>query len=191
MDELLVPPLLMIDVDGPLNPFGAMPDHRPDGYEAHRLLTPGWVAMQATRNAEWGYPERRPVPLPVWLNPAHGPALMALPFELIWATTWEDEANTHLAPLLGLPELPFVAWSSPRSKSPEGVFWKTPEVVSWADGRPFAWLDDEITGADREWVDAHHPAPSMLLRIDPSLGLLPEDFAVLKGWAAGLDRGQG
>ncbi|WP_225448508.1 hypothetical protein [Streptacidiphilus sp. P02-A3a] len=168
-----------------------MPDHRPDGYEAHRLLTPGWVAMQATRNAEWGYPERRPVPLPVWLNPAHGPALMALPFELIWATTREDEADTHLAPLLGLPELPFVAWSSPRPKSPDGVFWKTPEVVSWTDGRPFAWLDDEITGADRDWVDAHHPAPSLLLRIDPSLGLLPEDFAVLKEWAAELDRGQG
>jgi hypothetical protein len=31
MDELLLPPLLMIDVDGPLNPFGAMPDRRPDG----------------------------------------------------------------------------------------------------------------------------------------------------------------
>jgi len=127
----------------------------------------------------------------MWLNPEHGPALMALPFELVWATTWEDEANTYLAPLLGLPELPFVAWSSPRPKLSDGVFWKTPEVVSRAGERPFAWLDDEITGADRDWVAAHHPGPSILLRIDPSLGLLPEDFAVLKEWAAGLDRGQG
>jgi len=43
-----------------LNPFRAVPDHRPDEYEAHRLLMP--------------------VPLPVSLNPAHGPALLALPF---------------------------------------------------------------------------------------------------------------
>jgi hypothetical protein len=114
---------------------------------------------------------------------------MALPVELIWATTWEDEANTYLAPLLGLPELPFVAWSSPRSKPSEGVFWKTPEVVSRAGGRPFAWLDDEITGADRDWVDAHHPGPSMLLQIDPGIGLLPEDFVVLKKWACGLGAG--
>lgn len=191
MDDPLLRPLLMIDVDGPLNPFGAMSDHRPDGYEAHHLLTPGWVATQMTRNAEWGYPERQPVPLPMWLNPAHGPALMALPFELAWATTWEDEANTYLAPLLGLPELPFVAWSAPRWTSSDGLFWKTPEVVSWAAGRPFAWLDDEITGADREWVNARHPLPTLLMRIDPSLGLHPEDFAVLKEWAAGIDRGHG
>jgi hypothetical protein len=183
----LLPPLLMIDVDGPLNPFGAMPDHRPDGYEAHLLMTPGWVATQAVRNAQGGHPERQPVPLPVWLNPAHGPALMALPFELIWATTWEDEANIYLAPLLGLPELPFVAWSSPRLKLPGGLFWKTPEVVGRAGGRPFAWLDDEITDADSAWVDAHHAGPSLLRQIDPAIGLLPEDFAALGQWAAALD----
>jgi hypothetical protein len=114
---------------------------------------------------------------------------MALPFELIWATTWENEANTYLAPLLGLPELPFVAWSLPRSKPSDEVFWKTREVVARAGGRPFAWLDDEITDADRDWVDACHPVPSLLLRIDPSLGLLPEDFAVLKEWAAALRSG--
>ena len=34
----------------------------------------------------------------------------------------------------------------------DGVYWKTPEIMAWADGRPFAWIDDEITDADREWV---------------------------------------
>ncbi|MEU9895121.1 hypothetical protein ACIBCS_03055 [Streptomyces phaeochromogenes] len=32
--------------------------------------------------------------------------LMALPCELVWATTWMAEANETVAPRLGLPELP-------------------------------------------------------------------------------------
>ena len=27
-----------------------------------------------------------------------------------WATTWLDDANTEIAPRLGLPDLPVVAW---------------------------------------------------------------------------------
>lgn len=122
----------------------------------------------------------------MWLNPGHGPALSALPFDLVWATTWEDEANSYVAPVLGLPELPVITWSSPRPEPGGGVFWKTPEIVAWTGGRPFAWLDDEITQADREWVDVHHAGPALLHRVDPRLGLRPEDFAVLGAWASGL-----
>ncbi|WP_367139226.1 MULTISPECIES: alpha/beta fold hydrolase [Streptomyces] len=31
-------------MDGPLNPYAAKPHRRPEGYETHRLLTPGWDA---------------------------------------------------------------------------------------------------------------------------------------------------
>jgi hypothetical protein len=34
--------------------------------------------------------------------------------------------------------------------------------VAWADGRPFVWVDDEITDADRNWASTHHPAPALL-----------------------------
>ncbi len=30
-------PLLLIDVDGPLNPYAAPPHRRPDGYQTHRM----------------------------------------------------------------------------------------------------------------------------------------------------------
>jgi len=176
-------PMLMIDVDGPLNPYAAKPTRRPEGYQTHRMLTPGWKAEQASLMAVLGETGKRVKPLRVWLNPEHGPALAALPFDLVWATTWEHEANEYIAPVLGLPELPYIAWSENRDDPADGVFWKTPEIVAWAEGRPFAWVDDQITGADEEWVRAHHDGPALLREIDPRIGLTAADFQALAAWA--------
>src|SRR6478752_5980459 len=106
--------MLLMDVDGPLNPYAAKAHRRPEGYTTHRLMTPRWAAVQRRRMTEMGLPNRRAKPLRVWLNPDHGSALAALPFDLVWATTWEHEANECVAPLLGLPSLPFIAWPVPR-----------------------------------------------------------------------------
>ncbi|WP_200881386.1 hypothetical protein [Nocardia otitidiscaviarum] len=83
-------------------------------------------------------------PLRVWLNPSHGPALLALAdrFELVWATTWEHDANTYIAPVIGLPELPVVEWQTTKRFGPDGIFFKTEELVAHAAGRPFVWIDD-------------------------------------------------
>ncbi|MFE4517013.1 hypothetical protein ACFRMQ_22775 [Kitasatospora sp. NPDC056783] len=179
-------PVLLVDVDGPLNPCAAKPHRRPEGYGTHRLMTPRWEAAERRRLREWGLPNKSPKPLRVWLNPAHGPALAALPFDLVWATTWEEEANIFLAPLLRLPTLPFITWSDPQPQPDGGVFWKTPDVVAWAQGRPFAWVDDLITDADRAWVQAHHSGPALLHHIDPKTGLMADDFALLSDWAQRL-----
>ncbi|MFI1200578.1 hypothetical protein K2224_39540 (plasmid) [Streptomyces sp. BHT-5-2] len=180
-------PLLLVDVDGPLNPYAAQPQRRPNGYRTHRLLTPRWEAAERRRLAAWGIPDGRVKPLRVWLNPAHGPALDALPFDLVWATTWEDEANEFVAPILGLPALPVISWTVPRPEPGGGVFWKTPEIVAWVAGRAFAWVDDEITDTDRAWVRNRHRGPALLHRTDPRVGLTEDDFGVLAAWASGLD----
>jgi hypothetical protein len=178
-----VRPFLLIDVDGPLNPHAAKPHRRPEGYQTYRFMTPRWRAVQRRQLEAWGLPGRRAKPLRVWLNADHGTALAALPFDLIWATTWEQEANDYIAPALGLPSLPFIAWPDPRPKPEGGVFWKTPPVVAWAKGRPFAWIDDEITDADHAWVRAHHDGPALLHRIDARTGLTVSDFGLLANWA--------
>lgn len=46
--------------------------------------------------------------LRVWLDPRHGAELLRLDYDLCWATTWMADANRWIAPVVGLPELPFV-----------------------------------------------------------------------------------
>ncbi|MEU1087046.1 hypothetical protein ACFYPN_14535 [Streptomyces sp. NPDC005576] len=165
-------PLLLIDIDGPLNPYMALSRRRaPEGYRRHRMRPTGWETGQA---------------LPVLLNPAHGPALLALAgrYELVWATTWKNEANVWVGPHLGLPVLPFVDWPVVGGSAGDGTFWKTRHVVAYAAGRPFAWIDDEVREQDRAWVAAHHPGPALLRQIDPAVGLERPDFDALADWAA-------
>ncbi|WP_225878348.1 hypothetical protein [Spongiactinospora rosea] len=114
------------------------------------------------------------------IDPAHGPRLAALPYELVWATTWLDDANDCVAPLLGLPPLPVVRWPEPSGL--EGTHWKTPALVEWAAGRSFAWVDDEIGDVDRAWVAEHHPGCALLLRVDPGRGLMDADYVALRDW---------
>ncbi|GIH74111.1 HAD domain-containing protein [Planobispora longispora] len=166
-----VRPFLLLDVDGPLNPYAAKPERRPAGYTTHRMRPEGWD-------------DPRLRPLRVWLNPDHGPALLALPYDLVWATTWRHEANAWIAPRLGLPPLPVVDWPELHSAArDDGVHWKTRRLVEWAAGRAFAWVDDEIGDADRAFVAAHRSGPALLHRVDPRIGLLPGDFAALAAWA--------
>ncbi|MFF1798723.1 HAD domain-containing protein, partial [Kitasatospora sp. NPDC058263] len=150
-------PLLFLDVDGPLIPFGATALELPDGYPTFRTAT-------GLRGADAN-------PLLARIDPAHGRRLAALPCELVWATTWMAEANEHVAPLLGLPELPVVTWPEPTDQDEQdeldGLHWKTRALLDWAAGRPFAWVDDEITDIDRTWMSAHHGGRALLHRVDP------------------------
>lgn len=154
-------PLLFLDVDGPLIPFGAGP--YPEGDAANPLLAR--------------------------IDRTLGPRLAALPCRLVWATTWMAEANACVAPRLGLSELPVVEWPEPCEEDGRGgLHWKTPTLVGLAAGRPFIWVDDEITDADRAWVAACHPGRALLHRVDPGRGIGAADLRVIGGW---LGAGQG
>ena len=145
-----------------------------------------WMEAERERLCGEGRPFKRAKPLRVWLNPAHGPALLDLPVELVWATTWEQEANEWIGPVLGLPALPVVCWpqeSTRPQQEPDGVFWKTRTLADYAAGRPFAWVDDQITMADWRWCATRHPAPTLLQPIHPARGLTAGDFAALGRWA--------
>ncbi|MER5719019.1 HAD domain-containing protein [Streptomyces sp. NPDC002132] len=172
-------PLLYLDVDGPLNPYAAKPERRPEGYATYRMKPEGWIAQHP------GEPRAYVKPLRVWLNGDHGTALRKLSeaYDVVWATTWEAEANTFVSPVLGLPELPVVTWPSPPQAEPDGTFWKTRPLLAHAGGRPFAWVDDELGERDRAFVASHHRAPTLLRRIDPRYGLRDDDFAALEAFA--------
>ncbi|MEV6103397.1 HAD domain-containing protein [Streptomyces sp. NPDC051940] len=161
-------PLLLLDVDGPLNPYAA--PERPPGYSTY-LVTGLDIGL-----------------LRVWLNPAHGERLLRLPYDLVWATTWMHEANSVVGErVLGLPVLPVIEWKAMHQEDPDGLYWKTRQIAEWAAGRPFAWVDDEISELDEEWIAESYDGEALLHWVDPRTGLTEADFAALEDWAAGLD----
>ncbi|MEU5097738.1 HAD domain-containing protein [Streptomyces sp. NPDC020996] len=171
--------LLFLDIDGTLIPFGGA---APYPVYASRRVSPRLAASH---------------PLLTRVDPALGPKLAALGCALVWATTWDDDANECLAPWLDLPPLPLVTWPDDavddvpaeayRDDRPAGAtHWKTRPLVAWAAGRPFVWLDDELTDADRAWVAVHHPAPALLHRVDHRSGLTDRDFATVEAWLGGV-----
>lgn len=176
------PPVLFLDVDGPLNPYAAKPERRPEGCTTLRVpRTQVMPASAVTAYTSWS----REKPVRVWLNPGHGPALLRLGYELCWATTWMAAANRWVAPVLGLPELPYVDFGDALfAERPDGVHWKTELVVAHAAGRPFAWVDDELSEADSAYVADHHRGPALLHHVNPRLGLHDDDFAALADWLA-------
>lgn len=156
--------LLFLDVDGTLLPFGG-----PGPYPEYD----GPVAESAALH-----------PLLARVDPALGPRLAGLGCELVWATTWMDDANTCLAPWLGLPRLPLLDCPA-DADVPPGLHWKTLPLLTRAAGRPFVWVDDEIRAADRAWVASRYPGPALLHRVDHRAGLTDADFAELERWISG------
>ncbi|MEU1147517.1 HAD domain-containing protein [Streptomyces sp. NPDC005863] len=161
-------PLLFLDIDGPLIPFGASPRDLPGGYPTYASQSPEDDGAN---------------PLLARVDPSLGPRLLALPCTLVWATTWMSDANAYVAPRLGLPPLPLVDWPEPSpDDGRDGLHWKTRTLVDRAAGRAFAWVDDEMSEADRAWVAAHHQGRALLHRVDPRHGLRDADFRTLDAW---------
>jgi HAD domain in Swiss Army Knife RNA repair proteins len=152
-------PLLLLDVDGVLFPFGnASP---PPGY---RLIeSPEYT---------------------VWIKPAHGDALrrLSMSFELVWATTWEHKANQIIGPALGLQQLPVIEFNEGRA----GETWKLPAVGRYVGERPFVWLDDELFQDAYRWA-AELPQPNLLIRPRSSIGLTNDQLRDISEFARTLE----
>lgn len=172
-------PYLLIDVDGPLNPELSNGEAEKQGYKRHMMnpLTGDGVP--------WF--DRYGTKLRVFLNQEHGAQLLALTdvFDLVWATTWEDDANLHIGPRIGLPELPVIPFKRllPDKPPEPGLHWKTAVINAFAYDRPFAWIDDEVMAKDGLFLFRWHPHPFLNKKIDAAVGLTEKDFAELRRWA--------
>lgn len=171
-------PLLLIDVDGPLNPY----DMTGNSFSKYNRLNEGRRYLQYRIH-------QYKVRLSKW----HGEELLKLAdvYELVWATTWEHDANALIGPKIGLPELPVIEFDKdwPLPTRPDGTYFKTHTIMKYAAGRPFAWVDDEIGVHDQECVSDIHTAPFSLHWVDPAHGLRQLDFDTLAAWAASLKEG--
>jgi hypothetical protein len=156
-------PLLLIDVDGVISLFGGF-ETRPSGV----------VPIQVEG-------------IPHLLSRRAASALRELcsTFECVWCTGWEERAGEHLPGLLALPRgWPCITFPD----RPEiAAHWKLAGIDAHAGpDRPLAWVDDAHDEACREWA-RRRSAPTLLLEIDPTVGLTEEHAAELRRWAARLD----
>ncbi|MEU6850291.1 HAD domain-containing protein [Actinacidiphila alni] len=144
-------PLLFLDVDGVLNPVLPSPD-----FAAHDILA-STVLLSARHGA--------------WLRE------LADVYDLVWATTWEHEANRHISPRLGLPQLPVVEIAGYLPLPGDPVLRETERysarkwapILRHAAGRPFAWTDDMIP---RRLVrQTRYRTDRLLLPVNPAHGL--------------------
>ena len=154
-------PILFLDVDGVISPFGFAQGAQPHG----ELHTIDGVAHCIGRRC--GELVRR----------------LAERYELVWATGWEQKANRYLLSLLGLPprELPCLTFDGSATFGP--AHWKLEAIDRYAGDRPAAWIDDNLRDERcRAWA-AERRAPTLLIPTESAVGLSEDQVERLLEWA--------
>lgn len=114
-------------------------------------------------------------------NPDHGRLLQELAArhdaQLVWCTTWQGKANTHIAPLVGLPKLPVIPMHIPKMNATVGAV-KAHSIRLWLQDHeqlPFIWYDDE---GDKHLLKQALPDgyPARLIRCHWANGLTDADL---------------
>lgn len=143
------PPVCFLDIDGVLAPFDrrqpGLEPVRVGGYYGTLLVSPSIIAR---------------------IRDLH----RARVIEVRWLTSWEDDANTCLAPLVGLDTYPV-------HHEPDGPmgerYWKETVVRDHAQsGQRFVWIDDEMTFYNSHvTVSADHGEQGLVIAPDSLTGL--------------------
>ncbi|WP_277212707.1 HAD domain-containing protein [Isoptericola croceus] len=150
-------PLLIIDLDGVISPYGttAHDDLRLVRAGGHRLLYRPAVIDE--------------------LNRIHREGRISLR----WLTTWGTDARTHVAPAVGLDDFPLL---EALDLSLSARQWPKIEAVQRQVriGRRFAWIDDDLTPAKQLQLRQRYGADGLPLRPRATVGLTLDELAAVR-----------
>ena len=152
-------PLLLIDVDGVISLFGFDQTEPPEGR---------WFVVEG-------------IPHLISARAGERLARLARTYECVWCTGWEDRAEEHLPALLGLPG----GWAHLTfpDEPQTSAHWKLSAIEAFAGPeRPVAWIDDAHDETCARWA-AERPGATLLVPIDPAVGLTDDHVATLVSWA--------
>lgn len=155
----------MVDIDGVISLFGfagqpSIEGAAPPGGSFHTIDgIPHFLSCAAAENLR----------------------VLAVHFDLVWASGWEEKAEEYLPRLLDLPSgLPFLRFE--RSPGRSNAHWKLAAIEAHAGSRALAWIDDAFNDACHAWADAR-PAPTLLVQTAPERGLTAIETQLLLDWA--------
>lgn len=157
-------PILLLDVDGVLNP-----DRLPDDWE----FEPRFQSDEESGG------------LPLDLSREMGAAIEEVGFDMRWLTTWGEYANTNIGPHFGWRAMPVAA--EPYKEHP--YFWKVLAVqrLLAEPGPLVVWIDDEADKfvnlfGEYEALDPHYRL--IYVAPNPRWGLRREHLEWIKNQIA-------
>lgn len=182
-------PLILMDIDGVANAFGAWRNVQDDtarrGYRTEQPSTGFTYARSG------GYSLLIPSDYP-----EHFEALMDLG-DVMHATMWMDKADEFAAAAglpLGLPFIDFDAHKRPDDMPFHGRIgtgvaqYKQPGIAATAGDRPVVWVDDDLVIENWLWAENRNERgfPTLLIQPDPAVGFTAEHLQEIRDWADSL-----
>lgn len=142
----MVRPLLLLDVEAVLTPFDVDQSR------------PGFVPVGL-------YPDEEIVSI----NPQHGIWVdeLAARYEIVWASSWNDEANRLFAPLLDIDPMAMLALPDGSAPGPDPAL---DVVARFVRGSAACWIDDSHSPARHGWAEEREE-PTLLLTATSATGL--------------------
>jgi hypothetical protein len=183
-------PVLLLDVDGVLNACTRTPD---------RTIWPTWQQGDAISSTEGrSYPIRWARQVIDFITDLHHSTRV----EVRWHTTWQHDAQSVIAPLLGLPHFEVAdapefgdrEYRSAAIRAGRPTWWKLPaaERVVQVEGRPLIWLDDDIdSGLTRGYdtlANFHTIQPTLMVCPKEYTGLTPKHLRRINEFIASLEQ---